>query len=249
MSPWIHPCWWSWCGRLACTISTGKGAKESSLFIFWVNLCLQNGSCWKDQFILGIEQWRWEMGEGVFWRGAATINKQAQPGIFQKDTAPLYKTPFSGQTLARRCKAGEDLLQGSCSNVLKHLHHSQELLMGVSHEPNPPHWKSLLCSALLSPSRKRLVLRTSTLSHLKHTSRTSEHCFGYVFMLEIRTKWTLEGPKCCMKPAGQDWHCSVTEVRLWPLTWKHKTEFSPHFPPPECSLLPYMAALYYDPFK
>lgn len=57
----------------------GKGAKESSLFIFWVNLCLQNGSCWMDQyihqFILGTEQWRQEMGGDVFWRGAATMNK------------------------------------------------------------------------------------------------------------------------------------------------------------------------------
>lgn len=51
------------------------------------------------------------------------------------------------------------------------------------------------------------------------------------------------------EPAGQDWHCRVTQVRLWPLAWKHKAEFSPHFAPPESSLVPYMAALYYDPFK
>lgn len=195
---------------------------------------------------LGNEDGRWEVMD-MFWRGAATMNEQVQPGIFQKDTAPLYRTPFSED--ARRCKTGEDLLQRSCSNMLEHLHPSQELLTSTSHEPNPPHCKSLLCSALLSPSQKRLVLRTSTLSHLKHTSSTSEHCFGCLFTLEIRAKWTLEGPTCCMRPAGQDWHCSVTEVRLWPLTWKHKAEFSPHFPPPESSLVPYMAALYYDPFK
>lgn len=124
----------------------GKGAKEPSLFIFWVNLCLQNGSCWRDQFILGTEEWRWGMGEDVFWRGAATINKQAQPGIFQKDAAPLYKTPFSGQTSARSCKAGEDLLQGSCSNVFEHLHHSQELLMSFSTQPT-----SLQVTSVLSP--------------------------------------------------------------------------------------------------
>lgn len=38
----------------------------------------------------------------------------------------------------------------------------------------------------------------STLSHLKHTSSMSEHCFGYFFTLETRTKWNLEGPMCWM---------------------------------------------------
>lgn len=61
------------------------------------------------------------------------INERVQPGIFLKEGAPLYKTPFSGQAFARRCTAGENLLQGSHSNVLEHLHRSQEVLMSFSH--------------------------------------------------------------------------------------------------------------------
>lgn len=124
----------------------GKGAKESSLFSFWVNLCLSKWILLKRPFILGVEERRWEIRSDVFWRGAATINEHVQPGIFLKEGVPLYKTRFSGQTFVRRCKAGEDLLQGSHSNVLGHLHFSQEMLMSFSHLHNNSHpCESFLC--------------------------------------------------------------------------------------------------------
>lgn len=126
--------------------AAGKGAKESSLFSFWVSLCLSKRILLKRPFYSG--GWVKKMGDQKWCVLKRSCHKKwtCSAWDFCKGGNPALQNTFSGQTFARRCKAGEDLLQRSHSNVLGHLHCSQEMLMSFSHLHNNSHpCESFLC--------------------------------------------------------------------------------------------------------
>lgn len=71
--------------------------------------------------------------------------------------------------------------------------------------------------AQISPFTYRKALGPKDFCTVIHEIHQQHVCFGYLSVLEIRKRWNPEGPMCCVRPGGQDWHWSVTEVRLWPL--------------------------------
>lgn len=229
----VQPIHIGWAGVGAWPVkyqwAVGKGAKESSLFC--INLCLSRWILLKRPFYSG--DWVKKMGDQKWCVLKRSCHDKwtCSAWDFSKGGSPTLQNTFFWTSLCkkmhRRWKSAPGKPQ-QCARAPPSFPRSADELFTLT-------WQ--------------LTSLWVTSSVMKHISSTSERCFGYLVMSETRKGWNLEGPTCCIRPAGQDWHWSVTEVGLWPLTWKYKAKFSPHFPPPESSLVPYMAVLYYDPFK